>query len=410
MLKKIKRKNKKAVSVMIGYVLLISAAIFIGVVVYAWLKTYVPKATSECPDTTSIFIKDYLYTGDELQITLKNNGKFNLTGYFIRATNSPEQELATIDLSQKLKSEFGGITLGNSILFNESNENTLGPNSEKTHKFDLTEIGSIYSIEIIPIRYQKEDNKIRLVSCGNAKVREMITEWEACIPDCIGLECGPASNSCGDEDECGTCTEGYSCVDNQSCIDENCVDDGSITCEGIECGTFSDNCGNEIPCGNCIELYGGGYVCNVGTCILEEECTSTCESLGLECGFHEICGVYTDCECDTGFKCVKNSCVEINYLFGGNVDNIWPPDSGLYFDDDALPQESGKYSNDFVAFPEVDDTQCFLISYYSYSEYVYPYSAIVHLLLAYPLEITSGDAYEIWDELTDCCNSLDNCA
>jgi len=346
-----------------------------------------------------------------LQITLKNNGKFNLTGYFIRATNSPEQELATIDLSSKLLD--GGVKVGNSILFKEGNENTLGPNSETMQRFNLTEIDSIYSIEIIPIRYQKEDNKIRLVSCGNAKVREMITEWKACIPDCIGLECGASSNNCGDEDECGPCTEGYDCADNQSCIDENCEDDGSITCEGIDCGTFFNNCGNFIYCGNCTELHGEGYVCNVGTCILEEECTSTCESLGLECGVYEICGVYTDCGeligCGPGFKCVGNSCVEINYLFGGNVDNIWPPDSGLYFDDNSLPKEDGKYSNDFVAFPEVDDTQCFLISYYSYSEYAYNYSAIVHLLLAYPLEIISGDAYEIWDESTDCCNSLPNC-
>ena len=173
MLKKIKRKNKKAVSVMIGYVLLISAAIFLSVIVYAWLKTYVPKAALECPETTSIFIKNYLCDSDELQITLKNNGKFNLTGYFIRATNSPEQELATIDLSSKLSE--GGIKVGNSILFKEGNENTLGPNSEKTHKFDLTEIGPIYSIEIIPIRYQEQDNKIRLVSCGDAKIKEELT-------------------------------------------------------------------------------------------------------------------------------------------------------------------------------------------------------------------------------------------
>jgi len=166
-------KNKKAISPMIGYVLLISGAIFMSVIVYAWLKTYVPKAALECPETTSIFIKNYLCNSNELQITFENNGKFNLTGYFIRATNSSEQELATIDLSSKLLE--GGIKVGNSILFEEGNENILGPNSEKTHKFNLTEIGSIYSIEIIPIRYQEQDNKMRLVSCGNAKIKEELT-------------------------------------------------------------------------------------------------------------------------------------------------------------------------------------------------------------------------------------------
>jgi len=400
-------KNKKAISVMIGYVLLISAAIFMSAIVYAWLKTYVPKAALECPDTTSIFMKNYLYDGNELQITLKNNGKFNLAGYFIRATNSPEQELATIDLSSKLFD--GGVKVDNFILFKEGNENILGPNQETIQKFNVTEIGPIYSIEIIPTRYQEQDNKMRFVSCGNAKIRWLITDWEECIPNCFDIECGLALNDCGGEYACGDCYEGYLCADNQSCIDENCIGDGLITCEGIECGTFFDNCGAKIACGNCSEIYGEGYVCSVGTCVFGPDCDDTCESLELECDAYEICGVYTTCECGEGYRCVENSCVEIAYLFGGNIDKMWPPDSGLYFDDDALPKEDGKYLGEVVAFPTVDDTQCFLISDYSYNEYAYPYSAIVHLLLAYPLEITSGDEYQIWDEQTDCCNSLPNC-
>jgi len=166
-------KNKKAISPLIGYILLISAAIFMSIIVYTWLKTYVPKTALECPDTTSIFIKNYLCDSDELQITFENNGKFSLAGYFIRATNSPEQELATIDLSSKLLE--GGVKVDNFISFGGGNENTLGPNSEKTHKFNLTEIGSIYSIEIIPMRYQEQDNKMRFVSCGDAKIKEELT-------------------------------------------------------------------------------------------------------------------------------------------------------------------------------------------------------------------------------------------
>ena len=41
------RMSKKGLSIMIGYVLLVTAAIVIGVVVYQWMKTYLP---TEVPD------------------------------------------------------------------------------------------------------------------------------------------------------------------------------------------------------------------------------------------------------------------------------------------------------------------------------------------------------------------------
>ena len=157
---------------MIGYILLVTAAVIMSILVHQWIKSYAPGKSLECPDDTSIFIKNYLCDSTELNITLKNNGKFNLAGYFIRVTDSPEQELATIDLSSRLLE--GGVKEGNSILFGEGEENTLGPNSETTQKFNLTEISPIYLVEITPVRYQEQDNKIRFVSCGNAKIKEQV--------------------------------------------------------------------------------------------------------------------------------------------------------------------------------------------------------------------------------------------
>jgi len=176
MLKKIKRKNKKAISAMIGYILLISIAVVMSVIIFTWLKTYIPKAALECPDTTSLFIKNYTCVeGGELNLTIRNNGNFNVAGYFIRVANVSGQELATIDLSQKLKSEFGGITIGNSILVNESAlGNSLTPNEEVTNVFNITETGTIYFVELTPIRIQQTKNRERSVSCGDAKLKEEI--------------------------------------------------------------------------------------------------------------------------------------------------------------------------------------------------------------------------------------------
>jgi len=171
----IKRKKKKAISPMIGYVLLISTAIIMSAIVYVWLKTYIPRAALECPDTTSMFIKEYTCSASELNLTLRNNGRFSIAGYFIRVANESGQELATVDLSSKLEQEFGGVVFGNSVLIGIGSGNSFPANGELRHVFDITGVGTIYFIEIIPIRIEEIDNKERTATCGNAKIREEIT-------------------------------------------------------------------------------------------------------------------------------------------------------------------------------------------------------------------------------------------
>ena len=43
---------------MIGYILLISMTIMMSIIVYQWVKTYVPKDLPDCPDGTSVMIKE----------------------------------------------------------------------------------------------------------------------------------------------------------------------------------------------------------------------------------------------------------------------------------------------------------------------------------------------------------------
>lgn len=174
MIKKI--ESKKAVSPMIGYILLISAAILMSTLVYVWLKTYVPKEALECPDATSLFIKNYTCSLNDLNITMRNNGNFNIAGYFIRIANVSGQELATVDLSRKLKNQFGGKIVGNSVLFSVSEEgNSFTPNEEATHIFDASGTGTIYFVELTPTRIQEQDGKTRTANCGNSKIKEEVT-------------------------------------------------------------------------------------------------------------------------------------------------------------------------------------------------------------------------------------------
>jgi len=179
MISKTQRKNlvgnKKGISVMIGYVLLITFAVIMGVIVYQWIKTYVPRDALECSDGTSLFVKDYEYNCsiNELTLILVNNGRFNIGGYFIHATNSSDQVLATKDISEFIMGE----RIGNAVKFSGADNSFKPGDSSQEHVFDLStsNLGQVYSVEIIPVRWQVEDSNKKIVSCGKSKVKEIIS-------------------------------------------------------------------------------------------------------------------------------------------------------------------------------------------------------------------------------------------
>jgi hypothetical protein len=261
-------RDKKGLSIIIGYVLLVSIAIILSLVVYQFLKTYIPKDSLECTDGVSIFIKEAVYDceNNQLDVTIKNTGRFNIAGYFIHATTSADQELATEDLSEKVSE--GGKVYRNSIVF-VLGDNFLTPSSpnEKTTTFDLEDFTTIYKIEVIPVRFEDQEGKKRFVSCSGARVEKDLScyeEPEVCEPNCAGRVCGT-----------------------------------------------DPVCGEICPPNDC----GEGYVCaGDGTCILEEDCVDTCASLGYVCGSWVICGVPTTCTpgCAEGESCTPLGLCEAN--------------------------------------------------------------------------------------------------
>lgn len=171
------KRKKKGVSEIIGYVLLIVMAVAMGTITYVWMKSYVPKDSVDCPDGSSISIKSYEYSSASniLNITLKNNGRFNLSGYYIKVINNTNQTIATLDLSQYFIVEYGAVKLDKSISFTSlGNVNSFMPNGEVTHRFDTFNLSRIYQIEIIPTRWQKESKGMSLVICSKSKAKESI--------------------------------------------------------------------------------------------------------------------------------------------------------------------------------------------------------------------------------------------
>ena len=333
-------RNKKGVSIMIGYVLLVSFVLVMGVVVYQWMKTYIPRASLECPDGVSIFVEDYQCSADQLTFTLKNNGKFNIGGYFIYATTSVGQELATKDLSQNIT--LGGDALAPSGIKIYGLDNSMKPNAQNSFEYDLVGVDDVYSVEIIPIRWQEANRKKSIVSCSIAKIRESLdcgASQFICEDSCIGLgyECGTICDvNCGNFD--GGCDVGESCTPLGQCVpDALCTD----TCDsvGAQCGIVCDEtCAtcdlanaqslcNALQCeiSSCDENYGDcnladGDGCeinlqtdinNCGVC--ENVCpagstcdTGTCNSCDGTWSAPEIAGV----ECDGGANCIECSCVD----------------------------------------------------------------------------------------------------
>jgi hypothetical protein len=234
--------SKKAVSPIIGYILLISFVIIISTITFQWVKTYIPREATQCSEGVSVFVQDEItYDCDNpngaITLNLKNNGRFNISGYFIRASLDPNQ-LATIDLSSYVDSEYdqGKVSFGEI----GSTENTFGPGESSTERFTL--FGSTFDspisyLEIIPIRYESIEDRVRLASCNNAKIKQVLCE-NTCVQECGTRECGPDINDCG-----------------------------------IGCGDPGETCGAKGP----------EFICNTETYTCENTCGNDVYNVGEEC-------------------------------------------------------------------------------------------------------------------------------
>jgi len=150
-------KNKKAVSVVLSYVVLIIIVLTLAGITYGWLKFRIPKDTPECDENIALIIKDVNAVGGKVTITFQNKGFFTVNGILLRYSNEsgapPTHSFKT--------------TEGEASYFNI----TLSPGDETTiGAFEYS--GTLEKIELIPFIYDDETNEPIL--CENAKISETI--------------------------------------------------------------------------------------------------------------------------------------------------------------------------------------------------------------------------------------------
>jgi len=126
-------KNKKAISLMVSYVILISIVITLAIGVFAYLKIVANISPPiDCEQGTSITLESYeCFTGGEfdpagIDLHLKNNGRFNLDGIILAVGNNPDSPVIYLMPDEIESSSFKGHAF-----FNQP----LKPGETKTTEF-----------------------------------------------------------------------------------------------------------------------------------------------------------------------------------------------------------------------------------------------------------------------------------
>lgn len=76
--------DKRGISAMIGYVLLVVIGITLAVLVYGFLKVYVPSDKAVCPDNVALSIEEFSCFNGAVKVRLGNRGLFKVDGAYIR--------------------------------------------------------------------------------------------------------------------------------------------------------------------------------------------------------------------------------------------------------------------------------------------------------------------------------------
>ncbi len=165
--------NKKAVSLIVSYVLLISIGLSIAGLVFGWLKFYVNLDEAvKCPEGVSLNIIDESYSqGDvggnnlQLNLTLQNRGRFDIEGYLIRVHNRTRAIVGIYTIYDNRDGSNKGQTSTNAIF-------PLSPGNSSVHIFNSSNLPSLSRICFIEVQPFIEENG-KPLACSQVSTRKI---------------------------------------------------------------------------------------------------------------------------------------------------------------------------------------------------------------------------------------------
>ncbi len=150
-------KDKKAVSLMMSYVLLIVIVLALGALTFSWIKTKIPTEEEKCPADLSLIIWDYNCSSQVLELTVQNKGLFDIDGYYIRGESN--ERIVELEATDNPGQE-GRVRFLNGKL--ESGEKSV-------QFFDYSKYGNLSKIEIQPFIIRNK----KLILCSDISRQEV---------------------------------------------------------------------------------------------------------------------------------------------------------------------------------------------------------------------------------------------
>ncbi len=172
-----KMYNKKAISLMLSYVILISIAIAMSITIFAWLKLVANiEPIVSCEEGTSIIVYDYSCVDDKFILILKNNGLFNVDGFILNVGNDTQRApiVHLIPVVRERGSIDGKYFFETALSPEETIEVGFTNKAMENGKTDVVNFKYIRNIRIQPFIIESGERII----CGEAVIKQNLEDCE----------------------------------------------------------------------------------------------------------------------------------------------------------------------------------------------------------------------------------------
>jgi len=152
-------QDKRAISEIVSYAILIIIAVSLSIMVYSFLKLYIPKDKVTCEEDLKLIFQDYTCQNNLLNLTITNKGLFKADAAYLRMGNASGKQQ---------------INKNNFLLYGLNNSLGLNPGDSFSSTYNIAEFlaygVSDYSLELQPAIIRNK----QIIVCENAIITQAI--------------------------------------------------------------------------------------------------------------------------------------------------------------------------------------------------------------------------------------------